>query len=263
MRLLILSDLHREIYANRDLKIDLAVSKPDVVILAGDIDKGSRSIEWASKTFAGLPVLYVAGNHEFYGSNIDTVPGLIQQACDATPNVIFLNQGQHVRLNNSVAYRFLGATMWTDFRLYGEHTKIKAMFAAESGLNDYHVIRVANNGYRRLKPADTARLNFIHREWLGSKLDEAFEGKTVIISHMAPSMRSVPEEYEKDALTPCFASNLEDLAKRADLWIHGHTHTSMDYMLDESRVVCNPCGYVMRGGGNENPDFNPNFIVEI
>jgi predicted phosphodiesterase len=263
MRLLILSDLHREIYPNRNLGIDLEISKPDVVILAGDIDKGPRSIEWASNMFAGLPVLYVAGNHEFYGSNIDTVPGLIQQACDATPNVIFLNQGQHVRLNNSVAYRFLGATMWTDFQLFGEETRGRTMMAAETGLNDYHAIRIAHRDYRKLKPLDTLELHLRHREWISEKLDEYFSGKTVIISHMAPSMRSVPEEYEKDALTPCFASNLEDLAKRADLWIHGHTHTSMDYMLDESRVVCNPCGYVMRGGGNENPAFNPNFIVEI
>lgn len=263
MRLLILSDLHREIYPNRDLGIDLEVSKPDVVILAGDIDTRAHSIEWASNTFWGLPVLYVAGNHEFYGSNIDTVPGLIEQACDATPNVIFLNQDQHVRLNDGVAYRFLGATMWTDFCLYGEDTKIKAMFVAESGLADYSAIRVAKDGYRKLKAADTARLNFIHREWLERKLSEPFPGKTVIISHMAPSILSVPHKYKLDPLTPCFASNLEDLAMRADLWIHGHTHTSMDYMLDESRVVCNPCGYVMRGGGNENPDFNPNFIVEI
>lgn len=259
MRLLILSDLHREIYANRDLGIDLAVSKPDVVILAGDIDKGSRSIEWASKTFAGLPVLYVAGNHEFYGSNIDTVPGLIQAACDDTRNVVFLNPGELILRG----VRFLGATMWTDFQLFGEETRGRAMMAAQTGLNDYHAIRIANRDYRKLKPLDTLELHLRHREWISEKLDEYFSGKTVIISHMAPSMQSVPEEYEKDALTPCFASNLEDLAKRADLWIHGHTHTSMDYMLDKSRVVCNPCGYVMRGGGNENPDFNPNFIVEI
>lgn len=259
MRLLILSDLHREIYPNRDLGIDLEVSKPDVVILAGDIDKEGRSVKWASELFAGLPVLYIAGNHEFYGSNIDTVPAGIYDACLEAPNVHFLNQDEFI----FGGVRFLGATMWTDFCLFGEERKRHAMAAAEFGLNDYHLIRVAKEGYRRLKPADTARLNFIHQEWMYHKLASAFDGKTVIISHMAPSMKSVPDEYKQDALTPCFASNLDELASRANLWIHGHTHTSMDYMIDQCRIVCNPCGYMVRGGGNENPDFNPNFIVEI
>jgi len=259
MRLLILSDLHREIYPNRNLKIDLEVSKPDVVILAGDIDKGPRSIQWASDLFAGLPVLYIAGNHEFYGSNIDTVPDAIQEACHFSDNVYFLNQGEFVKGGT----RFLGATMWTDFKLYGEDAVGRAMMAAKTGLNDYHAIRVARRGYRKLKPLDTLELHFKHSQWLSEKLDEPFPGKTIVISHMAPSIQSVPDRYKWDPLTPCFASNLEDLAMRADLWVHGHTHTSMDYQLDKCRVVCNPCGYVMRTGNNENENFNPNFIVEI
>lgn len=263
MRLLILSDLHREIYPNRNLGIDLEISKPDVVILAGDIDKAGKSVQWASETFSGLPVLYVAGNHEFYGSNIDTVPALIQAACDATPNVIFLNQSCNIRLNNGVAYRFLGATMWTDFCLFGVDKKEDAMRDSKEYMADYKAIRVANDGYRTLHPRDTARLNFLHRDWMENRLSEAFLGKTVIISHMAPSMKSVPLKYSTDITSAAFASDMESLVVRADLWIHGHTHTSMDYQIEQTRVVCNPCGYVLRGGANENPSFNQHFIVEI
>jgi predicted phosphodiesterase len=262
MRLLILSDLHREIYPNRDLGIDLSVSKPDVIILAGDIDKGPRSIQWASDLFAGLPVLYVAGNHEFYGSDIDRVPDKIKDACTDTPNVRFLDQGEFIYLFPEPV-RFLGATMWTDFALFGIPRRPIAMAACAEKMNDYHAIRVAKDGYRKLRPNDTLALHNSTRRWMETKLPETFTGKTVIITHHAPAMWSVPDEYTSDIVSSAYASDLEDIALRADLWIHGHTHTSMDYQIDQCRVVCNPCGYVMRGGGNENPDFNPNFIVEI
>jgi predicted phosphodiesterase len=259
MRLLILSDLHREIYPGRDLGIDLSVSNPDVVILAGDIDKAARSIPWASETFKGIEVLYVAGNHEYYGSNIDTVPAEIYDACLEVPNVRFMNRDEFVIGD----VRFLGATMWTDFALFGEDNKRFAMHDAERGLNDYRAIRVAKSGYRKLSPIDTAKLHDQHRTWLNAKLFDDFTGKNVVITHMAPSMGSVPDAFRHDALTPCYASDLTADALLANLWIHGHTHTSMDYKIGKCRVVCNPCGYAMEDGTNENPSFNPNLIIEI
>lgn len=258
MRLLILSDLHREIYPNRDLGIDLEVSKPDVVILAGDIDKGQSSVKWAAEVFAGLPVLYIAGNHEFYGFAIDRVPDAIKQACDETKNVHFMNQDEFI----FQGVRFLGATMWTDFELFGNAKKMQAMDECRRSMNDYHLIHVAKDDYRKLDPADTARLNFVQTDWLRRELTHSAH-KTVVISHHAPGMYSVPDAYKADIVSAAYASDLEELAVRADLWIHGHTHTSMDYQIEKCRVVCNPCGYVRRSGGNENANFNPNFIVEI
>src|ERR1700740_2743632 len=175
MRLLILSDLHREIYPNRDLGIDLTVSKPDVVILAGDIDKGPRSVKWASDTFNGLPVLYVAGNHEFYGANIDTVPDAIKRACDETKNVWFLDKEDFIY----DGLRFLGATLWTDFCLFGTDNRKMAMVVAAERLSDYRAIRVAKNGYRKLHPSDTEKLHIESRSWLNGELDKVFPGKTI------------------------------------------------------------------------------------
>ncbi|MGV8898667.1 MAG: metallophosphoesterase family protein [Burkholderiaceae bacterium] len=96
MRLLILSDLHHELWREHAPRIDLGISRPDVVILAGDINTGAKAVQWAAQTFPGLPVLYVHGNHEGYGEAIDAVQAEIQAACASTDNVHFLDCGEYI-----------------------------------------------------------------------------------------------------------------------------------------------------------------------
>lgn len=261
MRLLILSDLHLEIRRNDPLPLrwDLEASRPDAVILAGDIDTGARAVPWAAQTFAGLPVLYVAGNHEAYGHELSAVERELRQACAATANVHFLNCDQHVIGN----VRFLGATLWTDFALFGMPQQAAAMAQAEEVMTDYRRITLAAPVTRALRAADTAQLHARHKAWLTARLDEAWDGATVVITHMAPSMRSVAARYADDLTSASFASPLDALAAKPDLWIHGHMHDAFDYPVGPGRVVCNPCGYLLRGGGNENAAFNAGFIVEL
>lgn len=259
MRLLILSDLHHELWREHAPRIDPAASRPDVVILAGDINTGAKAIEWAERTFDGLPVLYVHGNHEGYGQNLDDVQDAIQAACAATPNVRALDCGEAI----IDGVRFLGATMWTDFRLFGDDRRQASMREAEAVMNDYRRIRLAKKGYRKLRAADTAQFHSIQRSWLKKKLDEPFPGKTVVITHMAPSLRSVSDQYREAPSSAAYASRLDELAEQADLWVHGHMHESLDYHIGKCRVVCNPCGYRTRTGGSENARFDANYIVEI
>ena len=259
MRLLILSDLHHEIWRDKAPRIDPADSRPDVVILAGDIDLGARAVEWAAENFAGLPVLYVHGNHEGYRMNLDDMQRDIAAACDRAGNVNFLDGGESV----IGRVRFLGATLWTDFRLFGDSTATLSMLVAGEVMNDYRRIGLAGEGGRVLKPADTAGLHERHKAWLCAKLDEPFDGKTVVVSHMAPSMQSVAPDFRDDIVSAAYASRCDEVAARADLWLHGHMHTSFDYRIGKCRVVCNPCGYPMQDGKPQNPAFDPNFIVEI
>lgn len=271
MRALILSDLHREIWYRDQTrydgwvdacpKIDLSVSKPDVVILAGDIDVGVAAIDWAAEVFGGLPVIYVHGNHEGYGHCLDDLEVRLAERCAATRNVHFLNQSEHA----IGSVRFLGATLWTDFGLYGKEAGAAAMREASNLMNDYRRIRIARKRNRLLKPSDTIRWHAEQKSWLESQLDQQFSGKTVVVTHMAPSARSISWEYQGAALTPAFASALDELVERADLWIHGHTHHSVDYCIGECRVVSNPLGYPRRTSPilPENPNFNPHLIVEI
>ena len=260
MRILPLSDLHREIYPNRNLGIDLEISRPDVIILAGDIAKGTSAVQWAAETFKDIPVLYVAGNHEYYGHKIDTLADKIDAACMNTDNVEFLNADTCAVIDD---VQFCGATLWTDFALFGDHDRNSAMVVCQQSMNDYHQIRVQAREYARLTVMETAALHAKHRNYINRCLNSDWNQKSVVISHMAPSMKSVPLKYRDHILSAAFASNLDTVAEKADLWIHGHTHTSMDYTIGKCRVVCNPCGYQLRSNGNENPDFNPNLIIEI
>jgi len=259
MRILVLSDLHHELWKQFAPRPDLAISQPDVVVLAGDINTGAKAVEWAAETFPGLPVLYVHGNHEAYGKNLEDVQTDIAEACQASDNVRFLNCGEHV----IGEVRFLGATLWTDFRLFGDDSRQAAMRESESVMTDYKRIRLAKHGYRKLRPSDTAMFHSMQKSWLKTKLAEPFDGTTVVISHMAPSMLSVADRFATDMVSAAYASNLEELAMQADLWIHGHMHDSFDYQIEDCRVVCNPCGYMTRGGGIENDDFDPNFVIEL
>ena len=137
------------------------------------------------------------------------------------------------------------------------------MLEARTVMNDYRRIRVSAGGYRKLQPRGTAQLHAKQKEWLERKLDEPFAGRTVVVSHMAPSMRSIAPEYAADLVSAAYASNLENLVAKTDIWIHGHTHTSFDYQLEGCRVVANPLGYRMPEGRAENEFFNPNFIIQI
>jgi len=80
---------------------------------------------------------------------------------------------------------------------------------------------------------------------------------------MAPSMLSVSDQYSTDPVFASFASRLDDLVAQSDIWIHGNMHDSFDYRIGKCRVICNPCGYMRRGGMPENVNFDPNFIVDL
>ncbi|MFZ4876032.1 metallophosphoesterase family protein [Janthinobacterium sp. Mn2066] len=262
MRLLILSDLHLEVWRDAAPAIDLAICRPDAVILAGDIDTGSNAIAWAARTFGALPVLYVHGNHEGYGHQLEQMHAAIHEAC-ASANA----RGAHIRLLDGDAVvldgvRFLGATLWTDFLLFGAERHAEAMAAAQAYMPDYKQISTGGPEPRLLCASDTAQLHAQHKAWLAQQLAQPFDGQTVVITHMAPSMLSVAPEYADNLGSPAFASQLDALVAQADLWVHGHMHASLDYRIGACRVVCNPCGYQRPDGTPENEQFNPGLIVE-
>jgi len=269
VRLLILSDLHREVWygmqtwyegkADPFPAIELARSRPDAVILAGDIDVGPRAVAWAEAAFAGFPVLYVPGNHEAYGRDVVQVQTEIDAAAAASANVYAL----HRRVHTIGQVRFLGATLWTDFDLYGSEHRLDAADEACRRLCDYTRIRVADDRHRLLTPDDTRRWHEEDLAWLESRVAEPFAGKTVVITHMAPSACSIAERFRGTLLSAAFASDLHRLVERVDVWVHGHTHTSSDYRIGRARIVANPLGYP-RGANRdqaENLDFDPNRVV--
>ena len=156
--------------------------------------------------------------------------------------------------------RFLGATLWTDFLLFGLTRQEICMDAGIKGINDFSLI--TENG-ALFTPSDSVRICSTSIRWLKSKLFESsFEGKTVVVTHHLPSMLSVADKYKSDLLSACFGSHVDSLFGYSDLWVHGHTHESFDYELKGTRVVCNPRGYVLRNGV-ENTSFDPIKIISL
>lgn len=259
MRLLVLSDLHLEVWREFAPTFNTSASKPDVVVLAGDIHTSARGPDWAALTFPEIPVVYVSGNHEFYGGTLDQTNLAIRDKCENLKNVHYLDCGEFI----FKGVRFLGATLWTDFSLFGAENRSGSMIDAGLAMNDYERVRLASAGYRKLRPGDTEKLHAEQKVWLAKKLDEPFVGSTVVVTHMAPSRQSVAPEYASDPVSAAFASCLDDLVSKATLWIHGHTHTSFDYLIGHCRVVANPLGYMKKGGNAENPSFDPSLIIEL
>jgi predicted phosphodiesterase len=255
MRIHLLSDLHLE---------HLDWTPPDVgadvVVLAGDIGAGTSGLRWARQHWPETPVIYVMGNHEFYGHHIN---GLMVEA-----RAVARELGIHLLENDEVVLggvRFLGATVWTDYSLYGEHNRRPAVELGSRSMADYGRIRTPTGWFT---PAQSVNLHHTSIQWLGFKLrKETFVGKTVVVSHHLPHALSVAPQYEHNLLNCAFASNLEDLLGFSELWLHGHTHDSCDYVFEGTRVVCNPRGYPRGkyiGAPMENQvGFNPELVLEI
>jgi len=243
LRLRIYSDLHleRETFVPPETHADL-------VILAGDIDNGVAGIEWARATFR-TPVLYLAGNHEYYEGEFESVQAAMRAAAGGA--VDLLDCTQVVR----GGVRFLGCTLWTDYSLAPRSERPDVIEASRKLNPDYQLIRF---GTRAFAPEDAIALCTRHRAWLAAELARPFSGQTVVITHFAPHPRSIAPAYANHRANPAFVVDLEEAMGHAALWIHGHTHTFFDYYVRGTRVICNPRGYP-----GERTGFRPDLIVEL
>ena len=209
MKLRIFSDLHNEFS-----RFDPPPSDADVVILAGDIDLKSRGVKWANEVFQ-YPVIYVCGNHEYYGGHIDQTLRKMKGA--AAPHV-------HV-LENEVLIlkqtRFLVTTAWTDYSSTGDVVAAKRI--AWEWMNDFTVIRT-DASFRRLRPDDLIAKSKAAYAWLSEELDKPFAGKTVVVTHHAPVLDHVSDDLPAH-LDAAYANEWPELLSKADLWVYGHTHT--------------------------------------
>ena len=253
MRIRVLSDLHRE-FAH----VELPAAEADVVVLAGDTDRGTRGVTWAAAAFPDTPVLYVAGNHEFYEERIGRLHEKLRAAAAATNVTILENETWEL-----AGYRFFGATLWTDFNLFGDQpSAMLAAGAKTGGMTDYRKIRRYDTS--RLQPKHTAMLHAESRLALTRFLNSGDRTKSIVVTHHAPSARSVQTGKESDPLTPAYASNLEPLIHESGpaLWIHGHIHEFRDYRIGNTRVLNNPLGY-QTPPDPERTGFRNDFIIDL
>ncbi|MCW5691649.1 MAG: metallophosphoesterase [Pseudolabrys sp.] len=254
MKIQIFSDLHADVRTPRPVVVPPDV---DAVVVAGDTAQGAENAFMHLRLFVPMqiPIVMVMGNHEYYRRSFHEE---LARAREVAPLY-----GVHFLENDSIVIggvRFIGATLWTDYALFGEANLGRAMVAASSGLNDHRRISWSKQPWQRFGPQEALLLHRTSRKYIEKTLAEAFEGPTIVVTHHAPHVGSLHPRYANDVLSAAYVSDLASVIETAqpDLWIHGHVHASFDYLVGATRVLCNPHGY-----GQENADFNGSLVVEV
>jgi predicted phosphodiesterase len=254
-KLHVLSDLHTEFKP-----FTLPAVDSDVLVLAGDIGVGIEGVKAARAWSEAQPVVYVLGNHEYYKQRWPEHVQRMREA--ASGSRVYVLDDEVVVIQG---IRFLGSTLWTDFRLHGDSAEAQSRLVARRNMHDYDTI--CHTEDRWLDPLDTQAAHEQSVRWLREQLVQPFNGPTVVVTHHLPSQRSIDPRFQRggnDVLNPAFASNLDHLIRPpAKLWVHGHTHVAKDYELNGTRVVCNPRGYpdeYLREGDN---GFDPGLVIEL
>jgi predicted phosphodiesterase len=252
MRLQLLSDLHLE----TELYAPTPAPEAELLVLAGDIDSS-----WAGfDLFRGWPVpmLFVAGNHEFDDRDITDAWPALRSRCERLGirmlecESIVLPDAQGRRI------RFVATTRWCDFDLFGAAQRERAMRAASYFMR---IMRATRDG--RPFDAEAVREEALDCvAWLRSELiqPQGDWDKTVVITHFAPSFRSADPRYGGQAGTASFCNADDALIPLADLWIHGHLHCQHDYRVGQTRVVCNSRGHERKG---EALGHRPHLVLEV
>lgn len=275
MKIAVASDLHLEF---KDIEL-FNTECAEVLILAGDImiaedlhkrpdepptvtspyesykNLGAREIaamrfrDFLARCSKEFPhVIYVAGNHEFYQGKFVRAIQTLRDECAKFPNVYFLERD--MKEINGV--KFLGGTLWTDCNKGDPLT----LYHLQGMMNDYRVIVNDDHGFTKLRPAHTM---YRHQQTLGyfkSVLSTMKDDKFVVVGHHSPSHQSIHPDYVRDTLmNGGYHSDLDEFIMdhpQVKLWIHGHTHEVFDYMIGDTRIICNPRGYA----GHEQCAFN-------
>lgn len=253
----ILSDLHLE-FDNVVNIPALPEDKETVLVLAGDIGK-VKDVIWLVDQLkdAFLGLVYIAGNHEYYSLN-NTVEDINFELenyfaslnDEGYKNCHFLNDS----MCNIEGQVFIGSTLWSDFAEENLLEKVPYHW-----LSDFRLIKYYNdNGEDKvLSPFVTAEWHKKAIKYIESTLYKY--PNAVVVTHFTPSQKSITPKFEGDILNPYFHNHLDYIMEKYDiLWIHGHTHDSLDYKIGNSRVVCNPKGYQ-----DENKEFFNEKRIEI
>ena len=262
MKLLVLSDLHLENNPSLDIQRD-AAQTADVIVLAGDIHPAPNGIQWARRIFDDKPIVYVAGNHEYFDCEFEAALVKLRQSAK--------EHDVHFLENDAVVIqgiRFLGCTFWTDFEFYGLDRKQVLMEMSEKRWPDYiGRIESRRSITGRFSPELSIKRHWESRAWLQEQLSLGEHSNTVVVTHHYPNSKSTAPKFVGDEMNVVFGSHVPvELVRQVRLWIHGHTHHHVDYRIGDSkrstRVIANPRGYENWSNDPENYQFDSGYLVE-
>ena len=272
MKISIASDIHLEFG-----DLDIAnTDGADVLILSGDIcvaadldmrdrrqtemgfarHRSERFHDFFERCAVNFPhVIYVMGNHEYYHSDFATALDEMRRKLAHLSNLYILER--EIKVIDDVT--FIGGTLWTDMNNRDELT----LYHMRTMMNDFRVIQ--NSGVpvhfrtqegefktrvAKFSPDDAVTEHVKMKEYIQVVTDMLGKNpnKYVVVGHHSPSRRSTHEMYAHDTImNGGYSSDLDQFIEdrpQIKLWTHGHTHHPFDYMVGETRVVCNPRGYI-------------------
>jgi len=261
MRLQLFSDLHIDVAPVKKITI---ADDVDVVVVAGDTcERVLRAFEHLREIVPlHIPIVMTAGNHEFYRRFIPDKLALARSH-GPTFNIHVLENNtitlSGVRASGSI--RFVGATLWTDYRIFDEANQVAVMNACAKAMNDHRLIGWQKQPWLRFRPQEAALLHHQSKAFITEALAMPFAaGPTVVVSRHGIHWDSVQPRFRSDPVTGAFVSDQSALIEtyQPALWVHGHVHNSSDYRIGATRILRNPHGY-----GSENPGFDGALVVEL
>lgn len=236
------SDVHLEFGEQQPPNTDA-----DIIVAAGDIGVFTQGVEWLKNL--KKPVIYVAGNHEFYGNEYHHVMATLKAECQGS-NIQFLDKQQYL----FQGIRFLGCTLWADLFIEGGE---KAEAIGKT-LNDFRKIQFKDKQYN---PVEFSQLHHEAKQWLAEQLAIPYPGKTIVVTHHAPtewSWNDAPHALKKMA----YCNDLKPLFHEYEItaWFHGHVHNLGDYRIAGARILSNTRGY---HGRRVVDGFDINRVIEL
>ncbi len=261
MKIFLASDIHFEFHNAMDWLPPLPTADVfDVLVLAGDIGHGpwlEAGLRRLRKRFPSKPIVYVAGNHEFYRGNVTRLP-----VADVDMADFYCLEKGSVEL---FGYRFLGTTLWTGFDALGADCVDRAMHEATYSIADFMEIRTEDRKDSSVRPARITpeymrALYHESKAWLDAELAQSDPGRTVVVTHFPPGREFRHGQIREDIITAYFQAHCTDLIRKYQpaLWLYGHNHWSDQQQCGQTRIVSNQFGYP-----NETAGYRPDLIIEL
>jgi len=265
LKIQLLSDLHNEFLRKGKNTPEhrwsgsIPDTDADLVVLAGDIDTGTHGVEWAITESRRLAkkIIYVPGNHEFYGHEYHAMKSEISRLCDGT-DVYCLDPGMTIHQG----VRFIGATLWTNYEADSSVSPEMSMDYIDGALADHWRIKfIQDDSSRRFMPQDALALHVKQLGWLEQQLNSPHDGRTVVVTHHGPHPVCQHPHFPMSKMSAAFHSDLGYLIEKNEIevWAFGHTHANLDCMIAGTRIVSNQAGYP----GENVAGFEANFTIEL
>jgi len=259
-KIFLASDLHNECghWASNRRKVSgpPALSVADIVVMAGDIDYMPKALEYMGSLARKFekPIIFVPGNHEFYGRDYEKMAELAN---------IYEHENVHVLMNKSVVVqgvRFVGTPLWTNFMAFGMDYQADHMRLAEELVYDFHTIK---SGGKFITAETMLGWHYEARKFLEGELSKDFDGKTVVVTHFPPSHELRHEIHKESEMSAYFNASCDSLIKacKPDAWFYGHTHAAVEKEIHGTKIYCNMGGYPREDQGITG--FNAQKLIEV